>query len=339
MVRTERSGRERRRHRLRLALHAAAVGLVVVFVYRERHVFQGFASTLGRVRWPWVVAAVAAELASIPPLAEANRVVLRIGGAKPPRWRVILVILASNAISMSAPAGVAIAEGYAYTKFRRFGARKAVAAWVELAVGAIAFSVLAAIGLAGAVVADGRAEAILVAAISVLFVGSAVVALLFRHPPKLVRVVGWMERHVGRRLGGLLERASKRARDMAQALKDVHPSIRAWALVAGLSLVNWLMDVVCLGLSFQAVRVPIPWGAVLLAFAGGKAISSLGITPGGLGLVEGGLVATFVAYGTKSSSAVAAVLVYRAITFVGLVGAGWAVAAVLAAETHRAREG
>src|SRR5207248_7194934 len=102
----------------------------------------------------------------------------------------------------------------------------------------------------------------------------------------------------------------------------------------GLSVLNWLLDAGCLALSFRGVREPVPLGVVLLAFAGGKVVSSIGITPGGLGIVEGGLVATFVAYGTKGSAAVAAVLVYRAITFVGLVGTGWIVASGLAAERH-----
>jgi hypothetical protein len=46
------------------------------------------------------------------------------------------------------------------------------------------------------------------------------------------------------------------------------------------------------------------------------------------------LVATFAALGAKGSSAVAAVLVYRGITFIGLVGVRWLVAAELAVEQH-----
>jgi uncharacterized protein (TIRG00374 family) len=101
-----------------------------------------------------------------------------------------------------------------------------------------------------------------------------------------------------------------------------------------LSAANWLLDALCLALAFAAVGRPIPWGAVLLAFAGSKVLSSVGITPGGLGIVEGGLVATFVAYGVPGPAAVAAVLVYRALTLIGLVGIGWLVAALLAAQSR-----
>ena len=71
-----------------------------------------------------------------------------------------------------------------------------------------------------------------------------------------------------------------------------------------------------------------------MAFAGTKVVSSIGITPGGLGIVEGGLVATFVAYGSPGAVAVAAVIVYRALTLIGLVGVGWVVAGILSVQAR-----
>jgi uncharacterized membrane protein YbhN (UPF0104 family) len=67
-------------------------------------------------------------------------------------------------------------------------------------------------------------------------------------------------------------------------------------------------------------------------------VSSIGITPGGLGLVEGGLVATFVAYGVSGAGAGAAVVVYRALTLIGLVGIGWLGVVLLAVEDRRRAE-
>src|SRR5438067_153227 len=197
------------------------------------------------------------------------------------------------------PAGVAVAEGYAYSKYRGFGAKVAVAAWAELAAGAIAFSALAGLALGGAVIAGGSARVVLVTVLSVVFAGSVAAAVLFRHPHVLVDIIRWLERHVGRRLGAVVGRVSTRIRDIARALEGVHPSLATWAWAGALSALNWLLDVVCLALGFRAVGAMIPWGAVLLAFAGGKIVSSVGVTPAGLGYVEGGLVAVFVAYGTK----------------------------------------
>src|SRR5438067_2546444 len=82
------------------------VPVVIVFFFREHHLFSGFGSTMSRITWIWVILSFLAEMASIPPLAEAQRVVLAAAGTTAPRWKMILVTVASNAISMSVPAGV-----------------------------------------------------------------------------------------------------------------------------------------------------------------------------------------------------------------------------------------
>jgi putative heme transporter len=321
----------------RVALEVAAVGLVVFFFVRERDLFAGFGASLARLNWYWVGAAFAAELASVPPLAEAQRMLLRAGGVDADRVQVNLVTLASNAISLSVPAGVAIAEGYSFTRYRRLGADTAVAAWSELAAGAIAFCALAAMALAGAVIAGGGAEPILLPLLSVVFAGSTGAALLFRYPQFLIHGLEWLETHLGPS-GKLVGRLSRGFCDTARSLTHLRPSMGLWLAAWGYSALNWFLDVVCLAFSFVAVGSRIPWGAVLLAFAGSKVVTSIGITPGGLGIVEGGLVATFVAYGLPGADAGAAVLVYRALTLIGLVGIGWVVVALLLVEDRRAAE-
>ncbi len=329
--------KRRRRLAVRVAIELIALGVVLAFFFRERDVFGGFGRTMSHITWYWLVLAVAAELASIVPLAEAQRIVLAVGGTEAPRWEMIKVTLASNAISMSVPGGFAVAEGYAFNRFRKFGAGQAVAAWAELAAGAIAFAALAGIALAGAIVDSRGVGVVLLPILSVVFAGSVAAAGVFRHPHILVTWIDWIERHVGRRLGSLISRAGTHVREVSQRLRGFHPSVRTWATVFGLSALNWLLDVACLGLAFLAVGGRVPWGAVLLAFAGTKVVSSIGITPGGLGIVEGGLVATFVAYGVPGGTAVAAVIVYRALTLIGLVGVGWVVAGLLAVQARRTR--
>jgi uncharacterized protein (TIRG00374 family) len=334
----EREGTSRRRVVITIGLTVIALGAVVYIFVHEKKTFQGFTRELANLRWEWVGLALVAELASIPPLAEAQRLVLAATGVRAPRWRMILVTFASNAISMSVPAGVAFAEGYYFAQYREFGASRAQAVWSELASGAIAFAALAAVALTGAVSAGGPATVVLVVLLSVVTAGSIAAAVLFRHPHLLVSAIEWIDRLVGRRLGEMIDRVTDRVRDAARSLRGTTPSIATWVVAAGLSALNWLLDVATLGFSFKAVGASVPWGAVLLAFAGGKVVSSLGITPGGLGIVEGGLVAMFVAFGTKGAEAGAAVIVYRGLTLVGLVGLGWVAAAAIQAE-HHARSG
>jgi uncharacterized protein (TIRG00374 family) len=311
--------------------------VVVYFFIRERSLFVGFGAALSSLNWYWVVLAFAAELASVPPLAEAQRMLLRAGGVDADRFQVNLVTLASNAISLSVPAGVAVAEGYSFTRYRRLGADTAVAAWSELAAGAIAFCALAAIALVGALIAGGDVASVLLPVLGVVFLGSAGAAILFRYPLLLVRGLDWTQMHLGP-VGRLVTRATRGFCQTARSLKHVRPSMGFWLAAWGLSALNWVLDAVCLALAFKAVGSRIPWGVVLLAFAGSKVVTSIGITPGGLGVVEGGLVAIFVAYGLPGAAVGAAVLVYRALTLIGLVGIGWLVVALLAVEDRRAAD-
>jgi uncharacterized membrane protein YbhN (UPF0104 family) len=330
----ERHAGRRRSLKLRLLLQVLAIAAVAYFFIRERDLFAGFGATLSDLIWSWVLLAFLAELASVPPLAEQQRILLREAGVESDRFQMNLVTVASNAISLSVPAGVAVAEGYSFVRYRRFGANPAVAAWSELASGAIAFSALAAVALAGALIAGGGAEPVLLPLLGVVLLGSLGAAILFRYPLMLVRGLDWIDAHTGR-FGGLVERFTKGFSASARTLVHVRPSWRTWGINWGLSLANWLLDVVCLAFCFKAVGAKVPWGAVLLAFAGSKVVTSVGITPGGLGLVEGGMVATFVAYGVPGADAGAAVLVYRALTLLGLVGLGWLAVAALAVTGRR----
>ncbi len=335
---TARRARRPRATWLRYVLGLAAIGAVVVFFVREHRLFAGFGAAVAHLTWYWVLAAFAAELASLPPLAEAQRMVLRAGGVRSGRLQMNLVTLASNAISASVPAGLAVAEGYSFGRYRRFGAGSAVAAWSELAAGAIAFCALAALALAGAVIAGGGAETILLPVLAVVFAGSAAAAILFRYPSLLARGPQWIQAYAGppgRVLGRVLGRLARGFSQAAYPLTRVRPSIGLWTAAWGLSALNWLLDAAGLALSFAAVHAAIPWGVVLLAFAAAKVASSIGITPSGLGVVEGGLIATFIAYGVAGASAGAAVLVYRAVTVIGLAGLGWLSVALLAIGDHR----
>jgi uncharacterized protein (TIRG00374 family) len=325
-----RTARARRGLAFRTVISLAALGAVVYFFVRERDLFTGFGLLITHLDWPWVVLGFAAEMASIPALAEAQLLVLGSAGVKADRKRMNMLTLASNAISLSVPAGVAFAEGYSFAKYRSFGANSAIAAWSELASGAIAFSALAGVALVGALIAGGPAQSIVLPVLAVVFAGSVGAAVLFRHPPLLVRALEWLQGHAGRRIGRAFDRMTKETRDTIRSLTNVRPAVSLWATAGLLSGVNWFLDVVCLAVSFKAVRAAVPWGIVLLAFAGSKVVTSIGVTPGGLGIVEGGLVAVFVAYKTPAAAAGAAVLVYRALTLIGLVGIGWAFVPILA---------
>ena len=95
-------------------------------------------------------------------------------------------------------------------------------------------------------------------------------------------------------------------------------------MVALAALLNWLFDIACLAACCVAVGANgMTISLVLLAYAAATAASSAAFLPGGLGLVDGALLAALVAGGVPSKPALAAVLLYRLISFVGVAATGW----------------
>jgi len=122
----------------------------------------------------------------------------------------------------------------------------------------------------------------------------------------------------GHEMSGAVERTWER-------LLTVRPSAPAWFEAFGLGALNWVENCGCLVACIWAVHGHIPWHGILVAYALAQVLASVPITPGGLGVVEGGLTALLVAYGLPTNVALASVLLYRAVSFWGLVPVGWSV--------------
>ncbi len=97
---------------------------------------------------------------------------------------------------------------------------------------------------------------------------------------------------------------------------------------------NWVFDCACLVFSILAVGGHVPWQGVLAAYGLTQLAAALPITPGGIGVVEGTLSVLLIAYHMPAATAIAAVMLYRAISFWILVPVGWGAVGVLAA-MHR----
>src|SRR5205823_11441068 len=120
-----------------------------------------------------------------------------------------------------------------------------------------------------------------------------------------------------------------------QRLLTVRPSRKAWVEAFGLGALNWVENAGCLVACIWAVHGHIPWHGILVAYALAQVTASIPITPGGLGVVEGGLTALLVAYGLPTNVALASVLLYRAVSFWGLVPVGWSVWGYLSWQSRR----
>jgi uncharacterized membrane protein YbhN (UPF0104 family) len=104
-----------------------------------------------------------------------------------------------------------------------------------------------------------------------------------------------------------------------------------WRLLGALGYLGF--DIAVLGLTCAGVGHPIGVPALVLAYTVGYVANSLPV-PGGIGVLEGGLVGALVLYGAPAAPATAAVLIYHAIAF-WIPSLGGAVAYGISAATRR----
>jgi uncharacterized membrane protein YbhN (UPF0104 family) len=90
---------------------------------------------------------------------------------------------------------------------------------------------------------------------------------------------------------------------------------KRWPSLTAATLLNQLSAYLVFELCLRAVGISVetlPPSQAFLAWAIGRVISSLPLTPGGIGVVELGMIGTLVGFGAPHAHTVAAVLLYRA---------------------------
>ncbi|MDQ6837240.1 MAG: YbhN family protein [Actinomycetota bacterium] len=327
---------------VRLVALVALAAIAVNLVAGRRTELEGAATILGDLRWGWLVLAFSIEITSVVAFAEVERRMLCAGGLRVGLWPLTGIALAGNSVQNSLPGGVAWASVFAYRQFRVRGADDVLAAWTMVAVEILSGASLALLaGVGVALAGDTATELNLVGTILVMAVVAVAVVVVVRrrggHVP--ITVGSWVLRMIQR----LVHRPRGNAHDIVskawQRLMVITPSRRDWLIGLGWSEVNWLADCACLAIAFLAVGATVPWQGLVLAYGAGQLAANLPITPGGLGVVEGSLAIALVAYGNNEASTVAAVLLYRVVSFWAMLPLGWTAWAVLTARTRHAAQG
>jgi putative heme transporter len=139
----------------------------------------------------------------------------------------------------------------------------------------------------------------------------------------LQRPAGWMFRKTWRALGRRVRDPDEVLTSLANRLGSLRLSPAGWATVVAGAFVNWLADAGVLAASLVAVGAPVPWRGLLFAYAVGTAVQTVGIVPGGIGAVEGALAVALMGAGVRHPLALAAVLVYRFVSFWMVISVGW----------------
>ena len=270
-----------------------------------------------QVSWIWLGLAIVAECCAFTALALAQRRMLCAGGVNVSVGALARLAVASQAVGSVLPAGYLISNVVVLRVLARRGISQLLALWMLAIAGLLYIVTLLLIGLVGAQLAPaGRnvPDLRLVAAITLGvviagFVTGMAVARLRQHP--------WTVHDMAARMpGGPLKRLIG-----GDVLANVSLGPQGWGVAFLWTLLYWVSDVACLAIAFVAVGGALPWQGLLIAYAAGQLAMLLPITPGGLGVTEGTMSLALAAYG-GAATALAAVLLYRLITYWAVLPAG-----------------
>lgn len=344
------SGKSRRPNWLRTLQAVLSLGVVgaIFFVFLPRIVdYREVWAAMSEMTW--------LEFTTLGILAVWNQVTYSMleSSARPGLnlWQATQITQTSTAISNTLPAGAALGVGVQTAMYASFGFHQADIAlslmvtglwnsFIKLAMPIAALVLLAVAGTANAGLISVSAVGLAVLIGAIVFLG-----LALRSERGALAV--------GRAVGGFANVCSRAFRrppveDWASVVADFRRRtielLRArWAFVTLAALTSHVTLYLILLLTLRHVGVSnaeVSWQEVLAAFAFVRLISMIPITPGGLGVVELGMTAALTAAGGNEGQVVAAVLIFRVLTFVLPIPLGGAMYILWrrgAAERARAR--
>jgi uncharacterized membrane protein YbhN (UPF0104 family) len=308
---------------LRGALGVALIAAVFAAAVPHIASYGTVAHRLGTVSAPWLAGLAAAALADV------------LTTALP--WRAVLPQLswlgalgftqASTAMTIVLPGGAPLGMALSFGLLRRLRVGAGAAGFAVALTGIWSQGMIFLYPLIGAILVfasgqlSGSTAAIAGASAGAgaLLAGAAFAVL---RGPSSARRLGDLACRVMTRLAPLLRRepptwsGETLVKLRAERLSDLR---RRWPTLTTATLFNQLTAYLIFELSLRAVGISVaelPPSEAFLAWAIGRVISSLPLTPGGIGVVELGMIGTLVGFGAPHGHVVAAVLLYRAFVIV-----------------------
>lgn len=314
-----------------------ALGAVALYaVSGQRGELVGVKAELNHLNFGYVALAVVVEIGSLVAFSRMQARVLQAGGVFIGPGRIFGITMAASAIASSIPAGPAVATVYAYRQYRRGGAKESIAAWALIATllcSALGLTLLAGLGV---LLAERQGATLDLVDVTSALLGVTLVALFVFSQRRVVVAIAVAALRLVKAVTGYPKHdAEQLVTDVGAHLGQVRLTWRGFAPTIVWSVANWALDCGCLALGYMAVGAGIPWRGLLLAYGAGQLAANLPITPGGLGVVEGSLTVALVAYGGVQASTVAAVILYRIISFWGFLPFGWLAWGVVAFRDRR----
>lgn len=273
----------------------------------------------------WLLLAAVTVLASMFAQAEVMVVLLRSAGIKVKHLKANVLGLVANAWSATFPGGPAISAAMIFKEQLKWGATPVIASWYMVFSGLLAGAGLALLAIGSIFFLGLKVNAsTLAVSLIVLVVLASLTNWMARNPKKVENWLIARLKGFNRWRGKPEDRHVEQLSGFSEQLATVELPLPRLALAINWSLLNWILEIICLLACTYAVGAKAPIAGVVLSFISAKVIGQAQITPGGLGPVDIMLTSTLVAAaGLTSGQAFAAVIVFRMFSFVGIVALGW----------------
>ena len=248
-------------------------------------------------------------------------------------FHALVMSQASTAASSVVPGGDAVGMALSYSMLRRWGfqAEQVAVGTAATAVFNAFANVVFAVAAVGLLATDGESHTLLTIAAAI---GTAVLAAsvaLFAvalHDDDNARLIGGFAERLWNRLMRLVRRGPASGWDvrlMGFRREAVGLLRRRWFALTAATLAGHLTVFLVLLVALRVVGVPaadVSFAEAFAAWSLVRIITTIPITPGGLGVVELGLTGALVSFGGDQAEVVAAVLLYRVLTYVPPIAVG-----------------
>jgi uncharacterized membrane protein YbhN (UPF0104 family) len=312
--------RSRRRALLRFALGIALAAAVFAEIVPRIASYGSVAHQLGTVSWPWIAALAAGSLLDIATTALPWQAVL-------PRLSFVAALAftqASTALTTLLPGGAPLGMALSFGFLRRLRVSRGDAGFAVAVTGIWSQVMILVYPLVGAILvfATGNLSSSTAAIAGVSAVCGAVIVGLTVAALRSASAARWLgdfAARIGARVARLFHRAPPGwSGEALVTLREERLVLlrRRWPRLTAATLANQLTAYVVFELSLRAVGISfadLPPSEAFLAWAIGRVISSLPLTPGGIGVVELGMIGTLVGFGAPHAHVVAAVFLYRGV--------------------------
>lgn len=314
----------------RWAVVVLLLGVVAVeLVAGRRDVLRALRAVSDPVWWALGLAALV-DLASMVAYAVMQRRLL-LGAGVPRgaarRRATTALAFEAHSLSISLPGGPVFSTAHNFARMTALGASRPTTTWVIAVSGVLSSAALALLGAVGGVWTGARGDLGHLLAAAGVFVVVVVGARLLGAHRAWASTVHDVTTAALTRLSGRRPRtgaALHRVHEAAHGLAAVRVSPSTWVWAGAGALANWVLDAAALWLCCTAAGLDgLRPEHVLLAYTAAMAAASFPLVPAGLGVVDAALTVGLVAAGATPGEALAADVLYRAVSL-GLVGgSGW----------------